>query len=345
MPNPKVSIIVPVFNTGCYLDDMLTSLESQSFSDIEIICVDDGSTDDSAQIIKNHAEKDSRVQYLFQENQGGGVARNLGISKASGKYIICLDSDDIYEKNLIEKLYEKAQKTDADIVICMYNQIDMQTSKISHGKGLNLKKLPQKEVFSRKDTENIFSVTNPGPCNKFYKTEFIKSNNLKYSSLKTTNDLSFTTIALALAQKISTVKEELSTVRYMSAVSGTTQRQKSTHNSIVAYQEIYNAFAKRNIFEEMKTQFFETVSGAIVYNLTFPTNEKFIENLKIYFSKEPFNSLSKDELKKVLKINRFQREYFEYTFLFFLTLGLNKNLKKKRNGMKNLFKNLKLLGI
>ena len=95
----KVSVIIPVYNNGKYLRLMLDSIIGQSLKEIEIICVDDGSTDESACILQEYAQKDSRMIILTQKNAGAGIARNAGMEAAQGKYLSILDSDDWFERS------------------------------------------------------------------------------------------------------------------------------------------------------------------------------------------------------------------------------------------------------
>jgi len=114
---PKVSVIVPVYNVEAYLTECLNSIVNQTFDDIEIILVDDGSTDLSGNIMNEFAKKDSRIIIYSQLNQGVSAARNSGISLASGEYILFVDSDDSILENSIETIYKQATETNADIVI------------------------------------------------------------------------------------------------------------------------------------------------------------------------------------------------------------------------------------
>ena len=115
--NPLVSVIVPVYNMSKYLRQCLDSVLSQTLKEIEIICVDDGSTDDSLEILSEIAVKDSRVRVLQQENKGSGAARNYGISEARGEYIAFMDSDDWYPSDdVLEVLYGLAKKFGVNIV-------------------------------------------------------------------------------------------------------------------------------------------------------------------------------------------------------------------------------------
>ena len=114
----KVSIIVPVYNTSKYLNSCIKSLLHQTLKDIEIILINDGSTDDSESIIKKY--KDKRIKYISKKNEGIGKTRNLGIDTATGEYLSFIDSDDYVEPDFCEKMYEKATKDKCDIVICDY---------------------------------------------------------------------------------------------------------------------------------------------------------------------------------------------------------------------------------
>lgn len=116
----KVSIIIPVYNVAPYLDACLSSCVDQTFRDIEIIVVNDGSTDESACIIKRYAEKDNRIKVITKENQGLVYARKSGLDAACGEYVFHLDGDDYLEITAIEKLYDEAIKGGSDYVIYNY---------------------------------------------------------------------------------------------------------------------------------------------------------------------------------------------------------------------------------
>ena len=113
----KVSIIIPVYNAEKYLGKCLESLLSQTLQEMEIICVDDGSSDSSPEILKRFQERDGRVRILTQENQYAGAARNNGMKEAQGEYLLFLDADDFFENTLLEKVYNQGKKMEADIVL------------------------------------------------------------------------------------------------------------------------------------------------------------------------------------------------------------------------------------
>lgn len=114
---PKVSIIIPVYNSAKYLGQSLDSVVSQSFKDLEIVCINDGSTDDSLNILQTYEKQDSRIKIVNQQNGGGSAARNAGIEHATGDYVMFLDSDDMYVRDIVSSAYERAIHTNADIVL------------------------------------------------------------------------------------------------------------------------------------------------------------------------------------------------------------------------------------
>ena len=117
MKRPLVSIIVPVYNVEKYLARCLDSLINQTFKDIEIICVNDGSPDNSLNILENYSKKDERIKIISQENKGLSAARNTGIKYANGEYIAFVDSDDWIDLNFYEKLYNAIIRTNCDIAV------------------------------------------------------------------------------------------------------------------------------------------------------------------------------------------------------------------------------------
>lgn len=114
--SPKISVVIPVYNTAPYLRESIGSIVNQSLRDIEILIVNDGSTDNSAEIIREQAMEDERIQMFEQENQGQSVARNVGLKYASGEYIYFMDSDDVLSSDALEKLYNRCKGKQLDVL-------------------------------------------------------------------------------------------------------------------------------------------------------------------------------------------------------------------------------------
>ena len=191
----KVSIIVPVYNVEKYLDKCLKSLVNQTLEDIEVIIINDGSTDDSQIIIDKYTvDYPDKVRSFFQKNAGQGEARNFGIEKATGEYIAFVDSDDYVDSNMYKLLYQKAKAEDLDIVLCdNYNVYEKGRAGIRQ---------------SLYDTDNHL-FDKPAVWNKIYKAELIKKNNIKFRKKVWYEDLDFTFKIYTLTDKVGYIKESL----------------------------------------------------------------------------------------------------------------------------------------
>ena len=147
----KVSVVVPVYNAQAFLEQCLDSILGQTLEEIEIICVDDGSADESGDILEEYRKRDSRVAVYHQKNQYAGVARNLGLRYAKGKYVIFWDSDDFFEKEALELLYKKAEEDQADICICGARKYNQETGMV----------YPAGEYLVKMTWENICLISAP----------------------------------------------------------------------------------------------------------------------------------------------------------------------------------------
>lgn len=208
---PSISIILPVFNGESYVRDTIDSILGQTFSDFELICVDDGSTDGSLKILESISASDPRVTVLTQKNQGPGAARNKGLDAATGSYVAMLDADDLYSENLLEKLYSKATKIDADIVVTRSSEFEDGTGRnVDAWWTLNVCQIPNKEIFSSLEMRDfIFTAFIGWPWDKLFRRSFIEKHGIRYPVLPNSEDLYFVFLALAKADRIGIVDEPL----------------------------------------------------------------------------------------------------------------------------------------
>ena len=173
---PKVSVIVPAYNSEKHISKCLFSLIKQTLDDIEIIIVNDGSTDDTSKVISLFEKSDSRIKVIHQENQKQGSARNRGFEIAKGEYIGFVDSDDWVDLDFFEKLYLSAKKYNSDI--------SLGTNVRTGGNKKNKKRLNITEEKFVTTIEEKFDIgkqaKNPCPTNKIYKSSFLKNNNIKW---------------------------------------------------------------------------------------------------------------------------------------------------------------------
>lgn len=175
--------------------------------DIEIICVDDGSTDKSLDILKEYQEKDNRIIILQQQNQYAGVARNNGLKIAKGKYLSFLDSDDWFELNMLEKMYNQAEKDQSDVVVCGWYNYNNKIHK-AIGKSYINPSFIEKSPFSPHDIkDDIFTIGKSNPWTKLFKRDLFIKNNLQFENYICCNDMTCVCTALVLAKKISVIDD------------------------------------------------------------------------------------------------------------------------------------------
>lgn len=201
----KVSIVVPVYNVEKYLKRCVDSLIGQSYPNLEILLVDDGSKDTSLSICKKYELKDSRIRVFHKANEGLGLARNYGIERASGKYITFIDSDDYLTQDAIESMLEKAVATDADIVIASHyykNKAQKVTLQERLYCGTEIKESLMVHMMGNMGNKlDALSYTAWG---KLYKKDLFKKNNLVFPSERKFiwEDLAFSIEAYPMCEKV-----------------------------------------------------------------------------------------------------------------------------------------------
>ena len=261
MSEAKVSVIIPIYNVEKYLRECLDSVVNQTLKDIEIILIDDGSTDSSLSICKEYANNDNRIKILTQKNQGAAIARNKGIELAKGDYLSIIDSDDYFDLKMLEKLYNKAINNNLDITICHSKEINDSDKKISNiDYSIKKEYIPSKEIFNYKDfTKFIFNFCIGWSWDKLYKREFVVENNLKFQNLKSTNDLFFVFLSLVLADRISILDDILITHRYNRKNQLSETREQAPFCFIEAIFALQKELENKNIYLEVEQSFINFV--------------------------------------------------------------------------------------
>ena len=297
----KVSVIIPVYNVEKYLSETLECLVNQTLSDIEIICVDDGSTDDSMSILQEYAERDSRVKYLQQQNQYAGIARNNGLKIATGDYVIFLDSDDIFDKTMLEKLVSQAQKTDADVTVCRCQWLMMADMSLKECPfSMQREYLPEKEVFSSSEIAKDILRTFVGwPWDKLYKREFIIKHGLEFQGLRHSNDTYFVLMSLMLADRISIVKDILVAYRVHNTSLANT-RVKAPECFYLALKELKRGLDKFHIYEKFEQAYINYCLDFSLWHTRSVKNKSAKKIMIDYFT----------ELLRDLDFSKYDKSYF-----------------------------------
>lgn len=202
-----ISIIVPVYNAESYLDRCISSICNQTYPNIEIILIDDGSKDQSLEICKRWQLKDKRVIVIHQDNQGVSASRNKGILNSKGKYILQVDSDDYISNSMIQKMYELLKKDSSDMVICDFEKgtlegFDFKNTSLSNNEILN-----SYDVLKRMYTGDHNKLRYVVPWAKLYKRELFE--HLSYPNGKIFEDIYLTHHIMNKCKKISILNENL----------------------------------------------------------------------------------------------------------------------------------------
>lgn len=208
MQEIKISVIVPVYNQEKYIKKCFDSIQNQTLREIEIICVNDGSTDESLHMLEQIQATDERVAIITQKNKGLGAARNVGMLAAKGKYLAFVDSDDFIERTILEKLYQKAESSCADVVLCNFQTYDEKTGETKVYRDDEFYKyLAQKQTFTAKEEPKI--LLSIGVWDRIYRREFVEQNGLKNPEGVIYEDALFSYQTLILAKRLAAVSNPL----------------------------------------------------------------------------------------------------------------------------------------
>lgn len=205
----KVSVILPVYNAEEYLNECLDSIVNQTLKDIEIICINDGSTDNSLDILETYAKNDKRIKIISKENGGLGAARNIGLKNSSGEFISFIDSDDFIELNMLEELYNNAISNQSDVVVFKFACFNEDSSKLDY----SIQGFDFDNIFNDVDFDNFtFDYHNIkkyvlnasfATWTKLYNREYLFNNNFEFDENIVFEDVPFHIKVILNTNKIS----------------------------------------------------------------------------------------------------------------------------------------------
>ena len=266
---PLISVIVPVYNVEKYLGECLDSILGQTFKDIEIICIDDGSTDSSGKMLDDYREKDERVIVVHDTNKGVAHARNTGIDMARGKYVCFIDSDDHMEADALMKRYETAEKNNCDLVLDNMDKFDCQSGeKLDWAYMLNFGLIPEKPVFNRHDIPDyIMDITLQCVNNKFCRSEMLRQKNIKFREIRYAEDVYFGYKTLIEAERISVIPDIDVHYRANRPGSATNTISPDRLLAVEAYKVLYDDLYERGILKEIRRSFFTRFMSSLHYEL------------------------------------------------------------------------------
>lgn len=270
MTQPKVSVVIPIWNTEKYLEKCLASIVNQTLKDIEIICVNNGSTDSSAQIIDKFAQQDSRIKVITIEHGYLSDARNKGTEQVTGKYLYFCDSDDWLELTAFEELYNYSEKLDLDFCFLQENRIyegETELANIKH-RLLSIYGCDEEQVYTYHNMKNIF-LPRLETWLHFYKTEFYKKENLYFPSKTFYEDVVVHFKSIFLASKIGFYHKPL----YYHLMRKTSALEIS-HNtaekldSVVFLESLFDFLKERKLLDTYKKDYIDFMFAQMEYHRT-----------------------------------------------------------------------------
>lgn len=343
----EISVVVPVYNVEEFLEECLDSIVNQTFRDIEIICINDGSTDGSLDILNRYQSLDDRFTVVSQENSGHAVATNRGMELSKGKYLFLMDSDDKLELTAFEELYNYAEEKDVDFVIFQAMNYVMDEDRYYESDLYSLKKLINRvgdKVFNYKDVNDLIFDIPVTPWSKLYKTDFIKSSGAKFPEGLVFDDNVFFFDILFNAEKMA-VYEKFLFIRRWYTYSSTTNGDKRFMDSIDINNLTIDLFKKHGVFEQYKMDLYNRKVNLGNYRFVRIKDEfkdLFFEKLQNDFKGLVDDGLYEDYLSNLNDRNEFifksvlesqTAMEFKYKVLYY---DSNNKVKILNNKVKNL---------
>lgn len=264
--NVLVSVVVPVYNAEEYLEQAVDSILNQTLSDIEIIFVDDGSTDRTFEIISDYLERDSRVLLNKQPHSGAAAARNRGLELSTGQYLSFLDADDLFDSAMLESMYKISSLNKLDVLLTPFRfSHDAANAK----RGLVTPKGCPVVFNNSFCSEDFFQIASPNAWCKLFRRDFILDNGLRFQSLSTCNDVFFSYASMLLADRISILNECFITYRRNVSGSITSNRGEGYGNILEVGYALKNLLVRSGYYSSLRKSFYKRMYSCFEYEVRF----------------------------------------------------------------------------
>ncbi len=308
MDSVKVSVVIPVYNGAECLGECLDSVAAQSLTELEVLCVDDGSTDATPDILARYAASDRRFRVITQENAGPGVARNTGMAQAAGEYLIFLDADDRFEPDFLARMVRRAEETGAEITICRSDEFDHATGAVRDGSWMLKTDLLPAGIFTpAQAADHLFQFTYGWPWDKLYRRAFLVEAGLSYPPLPNSEDLVFVFQSLALAGRIAIEDGTLVRHRMNRGTSVSNSRHRDPEAPYQALELFRTGLEERGLYGTFERSFLNWAMEFLVWNVANMGDREAQER---YFRK-----LKRDWLP-AMAFEAHPKHYYENTFTY-----------------------------
>ncbi len=260
----KVSVIVPAYNVENYIEACFDSIVNQTLKEIEIIIINDGSTDGTKEKIEKYQKQyPNTIKVITKENEGQGKARNIGIDTACGEFVTFVDADDTIEPEMLKNMYRQATKEQADMILCDYYEI-------IQGKKVRKKAIPQ----VTKDLKKDYVVSVAGPCNKLIRTSILKENNLRFLETGIYEDIAMIPLIGLYANKVIYLSEPYYNYYIRQ---GSTMRQKEFNNKLLSIYTVMETLTKGFQVANKQEKFKEELEYIYIRHLLYAGTGRFLE--------------------------------------------------------------------
>ncbi len=297
---PIISVLVPCYNVEKYLNQCIDSIINQTFTDIEIICLNDGSTDNTLNILKEYEAKDNRIIIVDKPNSGYGATMNIGLDKARGKYIAIVESDDYIEKEMFEVLHNEAESKNLDVARCLYIKRNEITGIDEVVDDHNWGAYELDKVFTPIKQKSIFFIA-PSIWAMIYNREFLERNNIRFLETPGASyqDTSFNFKVLAMVEKMEVVSKVLHNYR----INCNSSVNSAGKLFCVCDEdaEIHKYAKEHGVYEELKEELGRRMFSSYKWNYG---------RLKTYKLRYTFAKKVATEIKQALKDGEITRKYF-----------------------------------
>ena len=285
-----VSVVMPIFNACRYLRPALDSIMHQTLTDIEIICIDDGSTDTSLDMLKIFQQQDDRIRIVTETNAGPGIARNNGLKRARGEYVAFLDADDFYEPDMLELLYKHAKTNDLDIAICKYDIFENKKARFRENVESEHAKIYWGGAITSKNEypDYILESTSGAAWNKIFKKSFLLEKGITFlPEAMMFEDVYFTISALSFAERVAKIQKVLVHHRIYKQQSRVRMFRKYYPHVPAVFEKTKEFLMRGGMYQPLKKGFLNLSCSRCyhVYNLLKPdAREVFWNMLHDYYS-------------------------------------------------------------
>ena len=311
----QVSVIIPIYNSEKYLKTCLESVLNQTLENIEVICIDDGSTDGSVSILREYQKRDDRIKVVTLEHRNAGAARNAGIDIAKGEYLSFLDSDDLFEKDMLEDAYHFATDYHSDVVIWRSDSFDQE----GHFRSMEWT-VREKIVCFNKVTcfrsfkNNRFKAVMGWAWDKLFLRSFVVDNHLRFQEIDSSNDLLFVYTSLLLAKKIYISDKVLTHYRDDNAASISHRREKTWNCFYLAIRSLKKNLIDLGLYELYKRDYLDYAVNFCLWHLR-TVNEATRKKIITSFKERWWEELGFDTMTSGEYFN--ENEYLDFVGIIF----------------------------